>query len=150
MRGTRPLLSVFAHCKPDENGCWIWQLAVNSNGYGSASAGDGKKAQAHRLAWKERHGSLPPKGVFVCHKCDVPLCVNPDHLFLGTHQENMDDMVRKGRNTTGERVTQAKLTAAQVLEIRAASGSIYEIAPRYGISFQQVSRIRRRERWAHL
>ncbi len=78
------------------NGCWLWAGAVDDMGRG---AFNGKTRKAHRAAWEFSHGSIPA-GLCVCHRCDVPLCCNPAHLFLGTHQENMDDMGRKGRRVS--------------------------------------------------
>lgn len=75
---------------PEE--CWLWRGAVGSDGYGYF-----RHQGAHRHSWELAHGRAIPKGLFACHSCDTPLCVNPAHIWLGTHQENMDDMLRKGR-----------------------------------------------------
>lgn len=81
---------------PEPNsGCWLWLGSVSRKGYGKAISG-GRGYQMHRVAWERAHGSIPA-GLYVCHKCDVPSCVNVDHLFLGTHTDNMRDMVAKGR-----------------------------------------------------
>lgn len=80
---------------PEPNsGCWLWIANANRTGYGCLS--DSKQRLAHRISWEIHRGPIP-EGLYVLHKCDVPICVNPEHLFLGTHQDNMDDMVRKGR-----------------------------------------------------
>ena len=79
-----------------ENGCWLWQRAKTNQGYGSLVIG-GERWKAHRLAYSVFRGPIP-EGLYVCHKCDVPQCVNPYHLFLGTHSDNMQDASKKGRN----------------------------------------------------
>lgn len=78
------------------DGCWIWQGGKNKDGYGAATV-NGKYINAHRLSFKLNIGEIP-KGMFVCHTCDTPSCINPEHLFLGTHEDNMKDMKKKGRN----------------------------------------------------
>ena len=78
-----------------ESGCWIWMGYVTKWGYGTISV-DYKKKCTHRMAYQEMIGEIP-KGMLVCHTCDVPSCINPNHLFVGTHQDNMDDMTKKGR-----------------------------------------------------
>lgn len=78
------------------NGCWVWTGARRGKGYGDIVGDAGRRIAAHQLSYKWAHGSIPD-GLFVLHKCDNKLCVNPDHLFVGTHQDNMDDMVEKVR-----------------------------------------------------
>ncbi len=79
--------------------CWIWTGGKNKKGYGAATYG-GKTWRVHRLAWLLSKGAIPD-GLFVCHRCDVRVCCNPDHLFLGTNQDNMADMRAKGRDRGG-------------------------------------------------
>jgi hypothetical protein len=98
---------------------------------------------AHRIAWSRVFGPIPD-GLVVCHRCDNPPCVRPDHLFLGTHQDNDADRDAKGRTANGERIGAAKLTDEQVAEIRRlrdAGLSQTSIAARYGVSQSHVSRI---------
>lgn len=76
------------------DGCWIWQKSNNYR-YGQISI-NGKLVYAHRYSWELKNGPIP-KGMYVCHHCDVTLCVNPDHLFIGTAKDNVQDAIRKGR-----------------------------------------------------
>jgi len=82
-----------------KSGCWEWQKALNPNGYGKAYF-NGKLRQSHRISWILHRGKIPV-GLFVLHHCDNPICVNPDHLFLGTQKDNMHDMIAKGRKNGG-------------------------------------------------
>jgi len=143
--------------KVDRSGeCWLWTDAPSSNGYGYVKV-DGKRRRAHRVAWELTNGPIPKgkgyHGTCVLHRCDVRLCVNPAHLFLGTNAENIADRETKGRGWMpryrGADCAWAKITEAQVVEIRAASGPQTAISARFGISQQQVSRIRAGKRWAH-
>jgi HNH endonuclease len=101
--------------KPN-NGCWLWLGALDPGGYGTMSIARRPK-RTHRLAWNLYRGEIPP-GMMVCHHCDVRDCVNPDHLFLGTAQDNAEDMKKKGRSRSGERNRAARLTWKQVREMR--------------------------------
>lgn len=96
---------------PEPNtGCWLWLGAIHRDGYGVLCAGGGNRPpilRAHRASYAQKNGPIPD-GLFVCHKCDNPLCVNPAHLFLGTHRDNMRDMVAKGRSTFGDKNPSAK------------------------------------------
>lgn len=106
---------------PNADECWEWQAALTigkSGGYGSLNI-KRKPMKAHRVAWEIQNGEIPNK-LYVLHKCDNRKCCNPQHLFLGTHQNNMDDMYSKNRKapTNGEYNGRHKLTAKQVNEIR--------------------------------
>lgn len=85
---------------PNADGCMEWTGAVMSSGYGSMWIGD-KKELAHRVAMFLITGEWPPSGLYVCHRCDNPLCVRPDHLFIGTPLDNNIDKIRKGRYRNG-------------------------------------------------
>ena len=82
-----------------KGGCWIWDLSLNDAGYGKATY-NYKDYKAHRLSYMAFKGTIPD-GLVVCHTCDIRQCVNPAHLFLGTQQDNVCDMVKKGRAATG-------------------------------------------------
>ena len=99
-----------------DTGCWEWQASKSSTGYGQFRVGD-KNWKSHRWSYQYHRGEIPDR-MCVCHKCDNPLCSNPDHLFLGTKQENMDDMITKGRAAHGEKHPSSKLNYEKVLLIR--------------------------------
>lgn len=85
-----------------ETGCWLWLGAWNRGKYGLVNRNSRFMGLAHRIIYAANKGEIP-KGMSICHRCDTPACVNPDHLFVGTHRENMNDMISKGRNRPGGR-----------------------------------------------
>lgn len=136
------------------DGCWLWRGAKLPKGYGIIKIpGTRRQEYAHRLAWRIRNGPLP-KGAHVLHRCDVPSCVNPDHLFLGDAQANASDMKSKDRHLYGERNTEVVLTAVQVRQIKVMlkSGqfSQKEIGRFFGVAQTTISKIHLGERWAHV
>jgi hypothetical protein len=127
---------------PEPNsGCFIW-LRSSDGRYGRLQI-DGKWGFAHRFSYECAHGPIPAGGN-VLHRCDNPICVNPDHLFLGTHAGNLQDAANKGR------VGGQKLSAKEVLAIRADKRTGQAIADDYGVSETLVRLIRHRKRWAWL
>ncbi len=128
------------------DGCWLWVGSKLPKGYGMLA-----KTYAHRFSYEIHTGTIPA-GLLVCHSCDNPSCVRPDHLFLGTYKENTQDMIRKGRTNgpKGTRAARAKLTELQVLEIRAATDGPSAIAKRFNLNESTVCKIRLRKRWAHI
>lgn len=144
-----------ARAIPEPNsGCLLWLLGTLPHGYGVAykpfKPGDKKRPYlAHRLAWEAHYGPVPD-GLEVCHKCDVRACINPRHLFLGTHLENVRDMHTKGREARGSTHGMAKLTDAEVYAIRASMLPWQILADRYGVSRSRIYAIRAGDSWSHL
>ena len=139
--------------KSDE--CWLWVGTRATHGYGQLNAGtlcdSNRLMRAHRFSWVVHYG-LIPRRKHVLHACDNKACVNPAHLFIGTQADNMADMVMKNRQAKGRRITRAKLTEAEVLEIRDRAGDVtqYKLAAEYGISRKQVRNIVNRRQWMHI
>lgn len=131
---------------PEPNsGCLLWTEGVNRDGYGRVTW-RGKRVLAHRLSWAEANGPIPVDMV-ICHKCDVPSCINPDHLFMGTQADNRTDCTLKCRHHHGERHAKAKLTVAQAVLIRQETGLLREVAEKYGVSQNTISLIRLGKGW---
>lgn len=131
------------------NGCIEW-VGSKCNGYGVLGTKD-SFVVAHRAAWSlANDGADIPEGMFVCHRCDNPKCINPKHLFLGTPKDNSQDMSAKGRSTRGERSASALLTPEQVLAIRQDQRSQRRIAVDYGVSPRCIGKAKRRDTWAHI
>ena len=135
-----------------EAGCWLWTGGTNEHGYGIIGLGsraDGV-AKAHRVSWEIHNGKIP-QGLVVMHKCDTPACVNPDHLALGTMRDNSRDMSIKGRARTpdnrGTKATWAKLTEANVAEIRTRELTGVQYAKMFGVSKSAIYEIWRGKNW---
>jgi hypothetical protein len=143
---------------PDE--CWEWQASVGSHGYGQLSLGTFKNqtiALSHRFVWQIKMGEIP-NGMFICHRCDNRRCCNPAHLFVGTYQDNIDDMNKKGRarggTALGENHGKSKLTNQLVLHIREtyAKGAtdLKTLANEVGVSVSTVANVVNRSTWKHV
>jgi len=137
--------------------CWVWTGSTSGKGYGEVRV-KRRLWRAHRYSWAIVNGSIPDE-LLVCHECDNPPCVNPSHLFVGTSQQNTDDMRVKGRanyvsGLRGSDLPQARLTEEAVRELRAkyAEGGYTQsdLAIEYGIKQAQVSSIVRRTSWRHI
>jgi len=137
--------------QPDQNGCWIWTRAKNRAGYGLVNAGGSKLV--HRISWQVFRGSIP-EGLFVCHRCDRPSCWNPEHLFLGAAADNTRDAVEKNRITPtrarGERSGAARLTEAEVRQIRGRTESCVRLAAEYGVGESAIWAARSGKTWRHV
>jgi DNA-binding XRE family transcriptional regulator len=136
--------------------CWLWQGARIPAGYGQIT----RRLQdtrvhiyAHRVAWEPTHGPIPP-GLHVCHRCDNPPCVRPEHLFVGTIKDNMRDRSAKGRGYSKKGITRAKLSESNVVDILRlyATGECTkdELADRFGVSRPTINGIVRGRFWKHI
>lgn len=139
-----------------ESCCWVWTGAPDKAGYGHISIqqnGTTKMILAHRVSWELDNGPVPLATPCVCHRCDNPICVRLDHLFAGTHQDNMDDRNAKKRNPRGEGLGTHVLTESQVREIRkrlSTGEAQHRIAKDFGIHQVTVSKIHLKKLWGHL
>ncbi len=132
------------------SGCWLWIGAIGSTGYGHLRV-NRKVVTASRLSWTLHRGEIPDS-LCVLHKCDVPSCVNPDHLYLGTVARNNQDSRERGQwyPLLGEKHGMSKLTEDDVLSIRASSETPTILSKRFNISPLTVWEIRIRKRWKHI
>ena len=145
-------LKIEANKTIDARGCWIWGKSTDTNGYPQLRV-FGRLVRISRLSYEAFNGPIVG-GMFVCHACDVRLCVNPGHLWLGTATDNTQDMLAKGRqarvDAKGERNGNAKLTSDDVVRIRTSSLSASEIAAEYQTTAKNIRRIRSGIRWPHI
>lgn len=140
-----------------DSDCWAWTGCKNNRGYGMLYV-HGRHVLAHRVAFELHRGPIP-EGLFCCHTCDNRACVNPDHLFLGTNADNMQDCARKGRLNvqrpemirSGEHHPMARLTFAEVLEMRKlySTGDFTQkaLARMFGVSTSQANNILKGRHW---
>ena len=166
MKLTKPTTEERFWSKVDRSGgpdaCWPWLAGRGKNGYGWFRSASGDQRGAHRSSWELSIGPIPP-GLCVCHSCDNPPCVNPAHLWLGTHTDNNVDKMVKGRASKGESHSKclhpargerarSKLSSDAVLKIRELAGTISQskIGVMFGISQAHVSEIVLRKVWTHI
>jgi hypothetical protein len=143
--------------RTDHENCWNWPYGCNPKGYGSVCIGKSRCETTHRTTYRLTHGSIPDD-LWVLHKCDNRKCFNPSHLFLGTNQDNIDDMVAKGRGNGGQlRPTNGnhwrKVSPEEVREIRhlhTEGTSRNELAKRFPIGASNMWCIIRRKTWKHI
>lgn len=138
--------------EPDQ--CWLWTGPLNRLGYGTIGRGGGKHDRVHRVSYELSVGSIP-EGMHILHSCDVRHCVNPAHLRIGTHAENMRERSERNRVNAakGERCAKSKLTESQVREIRArlaAGESGASIGRAFGVGKDTISCIKRGVTWGHM
>ena len=153
LRG-RPLLERFEEKFRKTPGCWEWLASRLPFGYGQIMINKRPRV-AHRISYSLYVGPIPD-GMQVLHKCDNPPCVNPDHLWIGTHADNMKDKVLKGRSNNkekgspGEKNGRAKLTEINVRNIRSSTEQTKILAARYGVERTRIQKIRSNSSWKHL
>ena len=134
--------------------CWEWTGALFGNGYGHLQANH-KNSLAHKISWEIHNGEIP-KGLLVLHKCDNKKCIRPDHLFLGTHVDNMQDMLRKerGNKPKGEKIGISKLTGSQIRTIKTLkkNGNLSQqkIAEVFNVAQSTISHIVNGRTWKHI
>jgi len=144
----------------EKTDCWEWQTGKSSDGYGQFWYKN-ENERSHRASYREFVGKIP-KGLCVCHTCDNRVCVNPDHLFLGTNRDNMDDKVAKGRQTRGEKAGRSKLTRKDVVKIKLSfkkfklftkesfSSQCNKIAKKFNVSGKLIRNIYKNKVWKHV
>ena len=135
---------------PEPNsGCWLWTGACHGDGYGHIGIATSKPDRAHRVAYRLFRGEIP-SGMQVRHKCDVPSCVNPDHLVVGTHQDNMGDRDTRLRTAKGRQNGKTTLTEEQVRFAKTSPLSRRKVAALLGCHNSTIDAIRSGKSWAWL
>ena len=133
--------------------CWKWKGCITPGGYSAINVYR-KKEQAHRVSWMIYKGEIPD-GMFVCHRCSNRECTNPEHLFIGTHQDNMKDMLNKGRKfiKSGSKYNFAKLNEKKIIKIMKMIHSRYsdrQISEQFNVTRPTITNIRNRKAWKHV
>jgi hypothetical protein len=129
--------------------CWIWTAAKRRDGYGMFQSETARNEVAHRVAWRLTHGPIPD-GMCICHHCDNPPCVRPDHLFLGTVADNNRDKTEKGRQSAGEKNAAARIGRAEALKIveqRRLGATSAALSGEFGLCISQIRNIVRGNNW---
>lgn len=146
----RPMSERLSNVMPiTECGCHIWMGGTGGPlGYGAMKV-NGKAIATHRLSWEESYGDIPD-GMWVLHKCDIPTCINPEHLFLGDHNANMEDKRNKKRAPYGEGHHSTKITSEDALAIRESNQSSKVLAALFNLNASSIRNIRNGKRWKYL
>lgn len=140
------------------DGCWLWTGYTDKDGYGTFRRREGGLYRAHRVSYELHCGPIPD-GMIVCHHCDTPACVRPEHLWLGTHDENAKDRNKKGRHhptgpknpQRGEARHNARLDSDLVKRIRLEAGlSQRDLAKKYGVSLSTIQNVISHKTWRHI
>lgn len=133
-------------------GCWFWDGAKDLDGYGFIKRKDGAQIRAHRFIFEHIHNTVLTSKDYICHKCDNPSCVRPDHLFLGNAFINSQDMIKKGRKakTGGNPKKFKKFSDAQIKKIRESKNGANYWAQKYNVSKSIIYAIRRRKTYKHV
>jgi len=155
----KPLVERFWKLVRKTDACWLWAGNIGRDGYGRIRASKTELLLAHRLSWMIHFVAIP-EGMFVCHKCDNPKCVNPEHLFLGTPLDNMRDMIAKGRerhvNLYGSEHGMAKLNEEKVMDIRrtylkySRDYGAPALAKKYGVTKTTIKNVANNKIWRHV
>jgi len=142
-----PKERLLSRIEKQDSGCWKWIGTKNKKGYGMMVY-KGRIHASHRVSWQEFYGEIP-EGMLICHKCDNPSCVNPDHLFVGSNQDNMDDMKQKGRasKSKDKQKSRRKISREKELEIieryKTSNVTQKSLANEFGIALNHVRRLTR-------
>lgn len=132
--------------------CWLWQARKNEKGYGQFWL-ESKTRLAHRVSYQAYYGVTLRRDEVLLHRCDTPACVRPDHLKVGTVEENNEDKLRKGRQCRGSKVASSVFSEDEVMDIRelkALGFGVVEISRAYGVHHSTVGRILQKKNWTHV
>jgi hypothetical protein len=142
------------YVKSEVDDCWEWKAALYERGYGMfcLRRGNRKTFLAHRIAWIIHNSQDIPPGHMICHRCDNPVCVNPNHLYCGTGYTNNQDTINRGRGNRkqGSQCSWSKLDEKMVIEILKSQLPNRHFAFKYGVDASLISQIRSGRRWGHL
>jgi hypothetical protein len=136
------LLIIFQNIVPKCSGCWHWIGGHNDEGYGTKWG-----IKIHRLMWSLKNNRSPMKGMHICHTCDNPRCVNPDHLFEGTPKQNTKDRDFKGRTQKNENHYRSKLNWEAVEFIRSSNLPVVQLASKFGVDRRCIYKVLNRVTW---